>query len=300
MAYDVIILTEDRYENPQKRDWYTLQIMLEEELLKHALQQAGLKTAVVSWSNPDFDWRSTQAILFKSTWDYFHRFDEFSAWLEQVKHHTKAINPIEIIEWNLNKKYLIDLHNKGIRIVDSLVIEQGQQTALEPYFEQFNVSELIVKPLVSGAARHTYKVNASNLTEVQKNFDQLIQAEGFLIQPFQQNVITQGEISLMIMGGEFTHAIQKIAKPGDFRVQDDFGGTVHPYFANAEEIKFAEQAVAACDPMPLYARVDVIRDNNNQLALMELELIEPEVFFRFNQAATFKLADAVVDFLNQN
>ena len=300
MAYDVIILTEDRYENPQKRDWYTLQLLLEDELLKHALERAGMRTAIVSWSNPEFDWHSTQAILFKSTWDYFDRFETFSAWLNQVKQHTIAINPIEIIEWNLNKKYLLDLNNKGIRIVDSLILKQGQQTPLKPYFQQFNTSELIIKPLVSGAARNTFKVNVSNLTEVQGEFDQLILKEGFLIQPFQKNIMTQGEISLMIMGGEFTHAVQKTAKAGDFRVQDDFGGTVQPYFASPEEIAFAEQAIAACDPMPLYARVDVIRNNKQQLALMELELIEPEMFFRFNQTATYKLADAVANFLNQN
>jgi len=299
MTYDVVVLTEDRYENPQKRDWYTLQLMLEDELLKHALQQKGLKTTLVSWSNPDFDWHSTRAVMFKSTWDYFHRFDEFSNWLEQIKQHVIAINAIETIEWNMNKKYLIDLQEKGVHIVDSVVVETGQQTALESYFQQFNVSEFIVKPLVSGAARHTYRVNQANLAEVQSRFDALIQNEGFLIQPFQQNVLDQGELSLMVMGGTFTHAVQKIAKPGDFRVQDDFGGTVHTYFASEAEKAFAEQAVAACDPMPLYARVDVIRDNRNALALMELELIEPEMFFRFNQAATFRLADAVVNYLHQ-
>ena len=300
MAYDIVILTEDRYENPEGKDWYTLQLLLEDEMLKHALQQTGLKVGKVSWSNPDFDWHSTQAVLFKSTWDYFDRYDEFSTWLNQVKQHAVVINPIDIIEWNLNKKYLIDLQNKGVRIVESAIIEQGKSVALESYFEQFGVSNIIVKPLVSGAARNTFKVSQDNLQEIQDQFDQLILDEGYMVQPFQKNIMGQGEISLMIMGGQFTHAVQKIAKAGDFRVQDDHGGTVHPYFASAEEKAFAEQAIAACDPMPLYARVDVVRDNNDQLALMELELIEPEMFFRFEQSATFKLADSIVEFLNNH
>ncbi len=90
-----------------------------------------------------------------------------------------------------------------------------------------------------------------------------------------------------------THAVLKIAKPGDFRVQDDFGGSVHNYQANAEEIAFAEKAVAACHPTPFYARVDVIKDNNDQLAIIELELIEPELWFRLMPSAAQVLANSI-------
>ena len=97
----------------------------------------------------------------------------------------------------------------------------------------------------------------------------------------------------MVMGGQFTHAVLKIAKPGDFRVQDDFGGTVHEYQPTLEEIAFAEKAVAACDPQPYYARVDIIRDNNNELAVIEMELIEPELWFRLKPAAAEVLVEAI-------
>lgn len=84
----------------------------------------------------------------------------------------------------------------------------------------------------------------------------------------------------MVMGGKFTHAILKKAKPGEFRVQDDFGGSVHNYEASQEEIKFAEEVVKGCDPLPDYARVDVMWNNNDELAVSEVELIEPELWFR--------------------
>jgi len=99
--------------------------------------------------------------------------------------------------------------------------------------------------------------------------------------------MTKGEYSFVVINGKYTHAVLKVAKPGDFRVQDDFGGTVHNHEATNEEIAFAENAVKACVEKPMYARVDVIFDNNNKLAISEIELIEPELWFRnHNDAAT--------------
>ena len=114
-----------------------------------------------------------------------------------------------------------------------------------------------------------------------------------MVQPFQENIIKTGELSLIVMGGKYTHAVRKVAKQGDFRVQDDHGGVVLGYTPTEEEIQFAEKAVAACNERPLYARVDMIRDNANKLAIMELELIEPELFFRFYKPAADRLADVI-------
>jgi len=114
-----------------------------------------------------------------------------------------------------------------------------------------------------------------------------------MLQPFQHAIVKKGELSLIVIDGEFTHAVLKIAKKGDFRVQDDFGGTVHTYTPTKTEIEFAEQAVNACKSKPVYARVDMFIDNNGQLAIAELELIEPELWFRNNTKAADKLALAI-------
>ena len=97
----------------------------------------------------------------------------------------------------------------------------------------------------------------------------------------------------MLFDGKFTHAILKKAKDGDFRVQDDFGGTVHNYIANTEEIEFAEFTASCCPEPPIYARVDAFTDNNGNLALAELELVEPELWFRFNAASADELARGI-------
>ena len=152
-----------------------------------------------------------------------------------------------------------------------------------------------MKPAVSGAARHTYRLNAANLDAHEAVLRGLLRDEAMMLQPFLGSVLTQGEFSLIVIGGRCTHAVRKIAKAGDFRVQDDHGGTVHPHTPTADEIVFAESAVAACAQAPLYARVDAVRDDAGALSLMELELVEPELFFRFSPPAADALAGAIAE-----
>ena len=114
-----------------------------------------------------------------------------------------------------------------------------------------------------------------------------------LFQEFQYEIQRKGEMSLIMINGQFTHAVLKKAKHGDFRVQDDFGGTVVDYVPNQEEIAFAEKAIAACPKETTYGRVDIFYDNESLLSIGELELIEPELWFRKHHAAADKLADAI-------
>ena len=294
--FDITILTDNRYVNPQTSDWYVKNILKEDGLVKSALENKGFKVARKSWSDPDFDWSNTKAVLFRTTWDYFDRYTEWKAWLESTSKVTQMINPFSIIEWNMDKHYLGDLKQKrGVNIPETLYLEKGIQTSLEELLKETGWNDCILKPCISGAARHTYKLNQNNIREHEATFQQLIAEEAFMLQPFQKNVVEKGEVSLMVMGGQFTHAVLKVAKPGDFRVQDDFGGTVHEYAPSKEEIAFAEKAVAACSPQPFYARVDVIRDNNDELAVIEMELIEPELWFRMNPKAADVLAEAVAN-----
>lgn len=296
--YDITILTDDRYFNPQNPDWYVNNILKEDGLVKTALENKGFKVTRKSWSDPEFDWSNTKAVLFRTTWDYFDRYAEWKEWLENTSKVTQMINPFSTIQWNMDKHYLGDLKKKGVNIPETLYLERGTQTTLADLLKETGWNDCILKPCISGAARHTYKLNQNNIREHEATFQQLIAEEAFMLQPFQKNVVEKGEVSLMVMGGQFTHAVLKVAKPGDFRVQDDFGGTVHEYTPNKEEIAFAEKAVAACSPQPFYARVDVIRDNNNELAVIEMELIEPELWFRMKPEAADVLAKAVVDKLH--
>jgi len=291
--FDVVLLTDSRYVNPHTLNNYIKNILLEDKLVQEALERVNLKVCRLSWDDPDFDWTSTKYALFRTTWDYFDRFHEFSVWLDKISKETNLLNTESIVRWNIDKHYLLDLENRGIHCTPTLFIEKDEDRTLVQLHEQKNWKETVLKPVISGAARHTYKLNEENLQSYETIFKELIHQEAFMLQPFQKNIVDKGEFSLIIIDGKFTHAVLKVAKKGDFRVQDDFGGTVHQYLPAIKEVKFAESAVMACNPMPIYARVDMFTDNNGQLAVSELELIEPELWFRNNPDAADKLALAI-------
>lgn len=292
--WDIVLVTEDRYVNPQHINDYIANILQDDALLIEAFAQQGWRAGRVSWSDTTFDWSSPKCIVFRTMWDYFNRFTAFTEWLNRIAHQTVCINAIETVRWNMDKHYLADLHRAGIAIVETQFIEKGSHQTLQQVLG--DTLKGILKPAVSGAARHTYIVTPDTIETIQPVYAQLIAEEALLFQPFQDAIVTFGEISCMLVGGQFTHAVLKRAKTGDFRVQDDFGGTVHPYTPTSAEIAFAEQAIAACFALPAYARVDFTRDAAGLPVLMELELIEPELWFRKYPPAATTLAQ----FITQN
>ena len=291
--FDIVILTDHRYVNPKKADWYTQQVLDEDSLLQTALENKGLKVCKKDWADKGFDWTTTKYAIFRTTWDYFERFDEFFIWLENTKKKTTFINSSEIINWNIDKHYLQDLAKNKINIAPTLFIEKGDKITLLALFTKAKWNEAVLKPAISGAARHTYRITPSNCSEVEAVFQELIESESMLFQEFLNNITKKGEISLILIGGKYTHAVKKIAKKGDFRVQDDHGGRVEKYTPTKEEIVFAENCLTASPYKPMYARVDIVYDNNDKPSLSELELIEPELWFRFFPEAAEKLAEEI-------
>ncbi len=291
---DITILTESRYLDQFTADPYSQNIILEDRLIGEALKKHGLSVQRKDWADPEVDWSETNASLFRTTWDYFDKFDQFKTWLETTSQQTTFINPIEIIMWNMDKHYLKDLKDKGINIPPTHFIKKGEQKSLIELVNDSGWNELVLKPTIAGTARHTYKLDPSNIENHQQIFSQLIAKEDMMIQKFMNNIVEKGEVSLILIGGVFSHAVLKKAKPGDFRVQDDFGGTLHDYQPSFEEIQFAEKAVSACSPQPHYARVDMIWDNEGIPAIGELELIEPELWFRRYPVAADALASEII------
>ncbi len=299
MSYDIVLLTESRYENPSHPDWYTDQIILEDDLVKKALQKKGFRVIRKSWDATDFDWSQCKYAIFRTTWDYFERFEEFFKWFTKTQKALQFINSPEVIYWNLDKHYLRDIQEM-VNIPPTLFIEKGAENSLEVLFEQTKWKKAVLKPAIAGAARETFLLDSNNYTKHESDLQRLISHEAMLFQEFQYRIQEQGEISLIMIGGEYSHAVLKKAKKGDFRVQDDFGGTVEEYTPTEEEIEFATKALIACPYKTLYARIDVFYDNNNLLALGELELIEPELWFRNHPKAAVQLANTLYEYINNN
>ncbi len=292
---DVALLTDRRYTAPEAAagDWYLGNLLHDDRLLQDALGRLGLSSSRVDWADSKIDWSRFRCAVFRTTWDYFDRFSEFSAWLDRVETLTALCNVISTVRWNMDKHYLGDLDTQGIPVVPCRFLERGSEETLAAILDETGWHDAVLKPCVSGAARHTCRVSERNAAVVEPILRQLLAGEAMILQPFQASITLQGEDTLMVFNGRYSHAVRKVAKEGDFRVQDDFGGSVHDHHPTDEQVDLAERAQAACDPLPAYGRVDMVRDNDGRLAIMELELIEPELWLRHHPPAATAFAEAI-------
>jgi len=296
---DITILTCKAYLAPNEPSQYTDNILLEYHLLKDALENIGLSVNRKSWDDPNYDWSQSKAVVFRTIWDYFERFEEFWSWLKRIEDKTQLINSMSLIKWNIDKSYLFDLEQSGIPIVPSVLVKKGQTQSLRDLANEKNWTDLVVKPTIAGGAYLTYKYDFDKLNQVQGDFDALVSARDMLVQGYLPTITSRGEASLMVFGGAFTHSILKRAKFGDYRVQDDFGGSVHPYDQTPEEVSLAQDVMAQCDSVPAYGRVDIVWNEQGQPLVSELEIIEPELWVRNAPWAAENFARAVAKQLDE-
>jgi glutathione synthase/RimK-type ligase-like ATP-grasp enzyme len=297
--YDITLLTMQDYLSAEPGDTFIEDIILDDRLLSEALEKRGLKVTRTNWDNPDFDWGKTGHVIVRTPWDYFSRYDEFLPWFENTNKVTKFINPYETIMWNIDKHYMLDLLKAGINMPATVFIEPrsvnpDDNRTLADIAAETGWDKFILKPAISGGAWHTYRFDRGGIPEHEEIFSELIRDKCMLLQEYQDNISSRGEVSYMVLGGKFTHAILKKAAEGDFRVQANRGGTVHDYTPTAEEIKFAEDIVSKSGVEITYARVDILWDNDDRLSLCELELFEPELWLRKCPPAVDAFADGVV------
>lgn len=292
--FDITLLTSSEYLSAETGDEFTETILEEDRILTQALEQKGLKVTRTNWDNPVFNWAETGYVILRTPWDYFSRYDEFAPWLEKAARLTRFINPVDIINWNIDKHYMLELQDAGINIPPTIFIEPGDQRTLAEITGELKWDEFILKPAISGGAWHTYRISKDEILQHEQIYKELIQERSMLIQEYQKSITTHGEVSYMVIGGKYTHAILKRGKGSDFRIQESFGGTIQDYIPSKEEIDFAQNVVKNSKPGILYARVDVMWDNNNILTLGELEVFEPALWLRRNPDAAELLADEVV------
>lgn len=297
---DVALLTDRRYAAPMAAsgDWYLGNILADDGLLAAALSARGLACRRVAWDDPTVDWRSFRLAVFRTTWDYAERFAAFAAWLPRVAAATQLMNPPDLVTWNLDKHYLATLATAEVPVVTTAFLERGGGLDLAGILRDRGWEEGVVKPCVSAGARHTYRFTVATAEATEAVIAPLLAEEAFMVQPFERRVLEDGEDSLMVFGGQVTHAVRKRGAAGDFRVQDDFGGTVQPSRPDGAQIDLALRAVAACPRSPAYARVDMVRSRDGGWRLMELELVEPEVWLRLHPPAADAFAAALVSRLD--
>lgn len=293
---DCVVLTDARYVDPPQVDWYVRQVLDEDGAVVDALRARGLRVARMAWDDPRLLEGDIRSALFRTTWDYFERWPEFSAWLGAAQQQLQLLNAAPLLHWNLDKRYLAELHERGVSVVPTHWAPRGEGT-LADIVAQRGWEEVVVKPAISGAGRDTFRARLPD-ADAQTRFQALRSVEDMLVQPFLPKILDRGEVSIIVFGDEVSHAVRKVAAEGEFRVQDDHGGTVVGHQPTEAERALALQAVAACPSKPLYARVDMVEMDGTP-AIMELELVEPELFFRFDPQAADRLAKVVASALDK-
>lgn len=250
----------------------------EDQILAQLLDECQITHKFEIWSDGKVDWSQFSHILIKSPWDYFDRYDEFKVWCSSmVRTGIPVYNDINTILWNSDKKYLLDIQAKGHRVIPTQFLPKTQKVHLQTAFENFETDYLIFKPSVSGGAKNTLKIKKAESEIFDNKVNELVQEEDFLLQPFINEIVEEGEYSFIFFGGKYSHAVLKQPKAGDFRVQHFFGGKITSIEPKPEILNTAQRIIDDFASDCLYARVDGVLIEG-EFYLMELELIEPYLF----------------------
>lgn len=263
-----------------------------DHLLVTPFEQRGWSVTDVSWHNNKVDWNQFDAVLIRSPWDYQKAPEDFLNVLNQIDASDAVLeNSLELVEWNIDKTYLRDLEQQGVEIVPSLWFDHFSDSIYPSVFDDLNTDEIIIKPTVSANADNTFRISYSNYLDVKKELESVFKNRSFLIQPFMENIIKEGEFSVFFFGDTYSHTILKTPKPQDFRVQEEHGGRLKKVKPEDHLIKTARYMRNMIQPKPLYTRADYVRTSENTFALMEVELIEPSLYFNMDKKSPVRFAE---------
>ncbi len=269
-----------------------------DKLLIEPMKQSGWLAEEISWRDEKVNWNDYDAVIVRSTWDYQHDSERFIKVLHKINSLTHLENDYDLMKWNINKNYLDDLKNKGVQIVNTLWKNKFDRDEALNYFEQLGSEEIIIKPNISAAADKTFRLNKETLVSSLDILESTFAVREFMIQPFINNIIEEGEYSLFFFNGKHSHSVLKTPKDNDFRVQEEHGGNIRFIAASEIIVNSAQNIINKLPSVPLYARADLVRINNNQFALMELELIEPSLYLNKDTKAPLIFVKAFTEKMN--
>jgi glutathione synthase/RimK-type ligase-like ATP-grasp enzyme len=265
----------------------------ESHLLIHELGVLDIPSELISWRAP-LDWSLFDLVVIRTPWDYFLHLEEFLSWVEDVEKVTRVLNSSRILRWNCHKKYLKELSGLGVPTVPTLWVTKNQQC--DGLMDSIEWPIVVVKPAVSIGAIGALKGNPQD-SHVKHHLEEELKKGDVMIQPFLESVADFGELSLIYFNGAYSHSILKKPQQGDYRVQDAYGGTNTVFEPEIEVQKIGDQVMSHLPDFSLYARVDLVK-YQNQWLLMELEAIEPELFLPLDPQASVRLAKAIQFHLN--
>ncbi len=246
--------------------------------LAAALARRGAVVMNASWDDPDFPWERMDLALIRSPWDYYRRVEKFLAWLSRVEKVTSVVNAPETIRWNMDKRYMAGLFEKGVPIVPTVFVGKGEVASLPKICAQHGWNTVVLKPTISADSWETVRVEPARYEEGQAYLDRHRPLRDIMIQPFVRDVEEGGENSLIFFGGVYSHTVMKNSAFMGGRHVGPEGRLVESQ-PDAIAMAFDVLSQAGVPDIP-YARVDIARDDSGAPILLELEFFEPTLFFR--------------------
>src|SRR5215218_2590983 len=256
-----------------------------------AFAERGVDAEPVAWTDRHIDWDAYDAAVLRSTWDYVddaRHFLDVMAAIERSR--CLLLNPADAVRWNVDKRYLDDLDRLGVPIVPLVRGMRADAARIQASITQAGWDELVLKPAVGVGGSGVVRANAASLPHV---LDALTPDTEVMVQPFVDAVLDEGELSFIFIGGALSHVLRKRPARGDFRAHGIYGGTVVAAAAPGDDLAQLEAIVARLPFDLLYARIDVVRVDG-RLAVLELELVEPMLYFDLAPGSAGRLADATL------
>lgn len=267
--------------------------------LAATLKQLGVECTVCIWNDPQPDWAAFDAVLIRTIWDYFEHYPAFLSWLDMLERlEVTTINDTRTLRWNSDKRYLLDLERQGVAVIPTRVVTARN---LKETLASMAGRDVVVKPTVSGGAWHTVhgKVGTADFEQACARLPEELD---YLVQPFVPEIAGNGEWSLMYFDGAYSHAVLKRPTTGDYRVQEQHGGTMALATPDESIVQAADKTLSATAALGhgelAYARVDGVVVNG-QFQVMELEVIEPSLFLAERPDAAERFARHLVERLQR-
>lgn len=286
------------------------------------LQERGIAAAPVVWDDPDADWSRYAGVVVRSPWDYHVKPRSFGEWIDRLARSGVPLwNPPAVLRWNLHKSYLEELAAEGVTVVPTRRMRRGEPASLREVLDQTGWTRVVVKPAISAGARRTMLVDRGGAAARERAVRTLLSRVDVLVQPYVTAVAEKGEWSVVFLDGAYSHSALKQPRAGDFRVQERFGGSYTVAEPPPELVEQARRVAeagrllagragtasggaagrrasgggppgAAVESDLLYARVDGVYEDR-AFTLLELEVLEPSLFFEVEPASAGRFADAL-------
>ena len=271
----VAILTTDKLDD----------FFVYDQLLKAPLQKLGWEYSEVSWHVKEHDWDQYDVVVVRSTWDYQAHCEDFLSCLKTIENSSAILcNSMSLIEWNISKHYLKELEEKGVPIIPTLWADELHEQHFAQAFEQFACDEIVIKPYVGANADFTYRLTPASAVAQSASIMTEYENRSAMIQPFLSSIVEEGEYSLFYFDSQYSHAICKQPAKGDFRVQEEHGGQLSKIQPSHEMLTLAMKTIGTLPDEALYARVDIV-SYNGELMIIEVELIEPSLYFNMDDSS---------------